>query len=429
MKKMRNIVMLLMAVMVLATLTPNTAEAAPKKSITVSAKGAKISKNKFSLVVKKGSQLTVKYGKKNVTKKAKYASSNKKVAIISKKGKITAKKKGTSTITVKYKGMTKKLKLTVMDKKAVSKGSLDVNLVNYTIKNNKFELTADTHTRLVVKQGGKNVSQKASFKSSNPAVAPVVNKKGDTKGLVEAKKPGSCTITVTYGNKTKKLNLKVTMPEAEIIVGNPSEHHEEVRLNVNGGVALRIALRPTHTNGPENKNSGILWSTAATFVSSDPSILYTDRTGNVKAKKPGRCTITATKASLGIKLTIPAIVTDSKAGAESDAPATAEPKEHKHDWVPHTKEVTSYVEDGVETIQDYADEEVEVYVCGCGERVEGDASAHIKAHGDAGEAFEGRTETEVRQVPAGTHTVSKGHYETFKTTDYWTCSGCGETIR
>ncbi len=87
------------------------------------------------------------------------------------------------------------------------------------------------------------------------------------------------------------------------------------------------------------------------------------------------------------------------------------------------------MEDGVETIQDYADEEVEVYVCGCGERVEGDASAHIKAHGDAGEAFEGRTETEVRQVPAGTHTVSKGHYETFKTTDYWTCSGCGETIR
>ena len=103
----RQVLTLMMAVMVLFTMIPNTAEAAAKKSVTVSVSTKKLN-------VKRSAQLKVKYAEKNVTKKAKYKSSNKKVLAVSKKGKITAKKSGKATVTVKYKGKTKKVKFTVV---------------------------------------------------------------------------------------------------------------------------------------------------------------------------------------------------------------------------------------------------------------------------------------------------------------------------
>ncbi len=107
MKRMkRQVLTLMMAVMVLFTMMPNTAEAAAKKSVTVSVSTKKLN-------VKRSAQLKVKYGKKNVTKKAKYKTSNKKVLTVNKKGKVTAKKTGKATVTVKYKGKTKKVKFTV----------------------------------------------------------------------------------------------------------------------------------------------------------------------------------------------------------------------------------------------------------------------------------------------------------------------------
>ena len=324
MKKMRNIVMLLMAVMVLATLTPNTAEAAkkkPKKTLTVETYGWKhYYGNKASVSDTQMGSFVVRYNGKRVTEKAKYKSSNKKVITVKKDGFMYLKKLGKSTITIKYKGMTKKIKITVTKPK---------------FRVGKCGETADyTKTPVVLKE---------------------------LRG---------------YGEYT---------PESQ------SVSTDDIRR-------------------------------FCTYKSSDPSVVSVSKTGALTAKKNGKARITITikkKYKVYYNVIVQAKVPETK----------PESKEHKHDWVPHTKEVTSYVEDGVETIQDYADEEVEVYVCGCGERVEGDASAHIKAHEGAGEVFEGRTETEVRQVPAGTHTVSKGHYETFKTTDYWTCSGCGETIR
>lgn len=112
-KIVKRYIIMVMAVMVLCLCTPHTAEAAPKKSVTVSVKNAAKSKGKYQLTVKKSGQLVVKYGKSNVTKKAKYTVSNKKIATVSKKGKVTAKKTGSVTVTVKYKGKTKKVKFTV----------------------------------------------------------------------------------------------------------------------------------------------------------------------------------------------------------------------------------------------------------------------------------------------------------------------------
>lgn len=106
--------------MVLPVMVPNRAEAATKKTVAVSVKGAVKKEGKYNLVLKKTGQLTVKYGKTNITKKAKYKVSNKKVAIVNKKGEITAKKKGSCAVTVSYKGKTKKIKFVVV-KPAVEK--------------------------------------------------------------------------------------------------------------------------------------------------------------------------------------------------------------------------------------------------------------------------------------------------------------------
>ncbi len=122
MKKIkRQTLTLMMALMAMFTMMPNTVEAAAKKSVTVSVSTKK-------LAPKKSAQLKVKYGKKNVTKKAKYKTSNKKVLVVNKKGKITAKKAGRATITVKYGKKTKKVKFTVVKpatakKTAGNKGS------------------------------------------------------------------------------------------------------------------------------------------------------------------------------------------------------------------------------------------------------------------------------------------------------------------
>ena len=99
--------MIMMIVVVVFTLVPNTAEAASKNPVTVSV-------NTKTLAVKKSAQLKVKYGKKNVTKKAKYKTSSKKTATVSKYGKIVAKKTGKVIITVKYKNKTRKVKFTVV---------------------------------------------------------------------------------------------------------------------------------------------------------------------------------------------------------------------------------------------------------------------------------------------------------------------------
>ena len=113
MKRVKALVMVMVMVMALTGSVP-TVEAKTKTSITVANKttGKKIGK-KVTLKTGEKIQLKVKYGKKVVTKKAKYKTSNKNIATVSKKGKITAKAAGTCTVKVTYKKKTKKIKVVV----------------------------------------------------------------------------------------------------------------------------------------------------------------------------------------------------------------------------------------------------------------------------------------------------------------------------
>ncbi len=118
-------------VVVVFTMIPNTVNAASKNSVIVSV-------NTKKLTVNKSAQLKVKYGKKDVTKKAKYKTSGKKIATVSKNGLIMPKKPGKATITVKYKGKTKKIKFTIK-KSYVKKKKLKNNIIKKPDKEYYFQ--------------------------------------------------------------------------------------------------------------------------------------------------------------------------------------------------------------------------------------------------------------------------------------------------
>lgn len=117
-KKMKSLTAICMALALLFSFVavPVPAYAASKLKVTVTTPETASLKGK-TLTTIKGTQckLKVKYGKKNVTKKAKYKSSKKSIFTVSKKGVIKAKKKGRAYLTIKYKKKKIKYKVTVIN--------------------------------------------------------------------------------------------------------------------------------------------------------------------------------------------------------------------------------------------------------------------------------------------------------------------------
>lgn len=109
----KNVLFMMVAMLMVIMVLPNTAYAkSTKKTLQVTVGSLKKNGKKYEVSPnQKKVKLKVTYGGKNVTKKAKYKSSNKKAFTVSKKGVLTVKGPGTSTITVKYAGKTKKVKV------------------------------------------------------------------------------------------------------------------------------------------------------------------------------------------------------------------------------------------------------------------------------------------------------------------------------
>lgn len=128
-------------------------------------------------------------------KNATYKSNNSKIAVANKKGYIVAKKNGTATITITKKNGTKvAYKVTV--KKAPKK--VMASFKSKTLKKGK-KIT------LKAKFEKGCYSNTVSFKSSNSKIATV-----SQKGVITAKKKGTCKITITTYNK-KKVTVKITV--------------------------------------------------------------------------------------------------------------------------------------------------------------------------------------------------------------------------
>lgn len=200
-------IMLVMSVMVCGT---NTTAYAATKSISVKT-------NKSTLYIldsaNNKAKLTVTYNGKNVTKAAKYKSSNSKIAKVNKNGTITAVRPGTVKITTKYKGKSRTTKVTI--KKA--KLSLNKKTIELS-RGQKFTLKAFAN-----KSGISNKNVKWTSSNSNIVS---VNKNG----VLITKKNGTTTISckTTIGKVSAKVIVKSNTSASATTQENSGHTHHWV---------------------------------------------------------------------------------------------------------------------------------------------------------------------------------------------------------
>ena len=179
--------MLVMSVMVCGT---NTTAYAATKSINV-----KTTKSTLYIMdsANNKAKLTVTYNGKNVTKAAKYKSSNSKIAKVNKNGVVTALRPGTVKITTKYKGKSCTAKVTIKKAKlSLNKKTVELN------RGQKFTLKAFAN-----KSGISNRNVK--WTSSNSKVASI-----NKNGIITTKKNGTATISckTTIGKVSARIIVK-----------------------------------------------------------------------------------------------------------------------------------------------------------------------------------------------------------------------------
>lgn len=197
-------IMLVLSVMVCGT---NTTAYAATKSIRV-----KTTKSTLYILdsANNKAKLTVTCNGKNVTKAAKYKSSNSKIAKVNKNGVVTAVRPGTVKITTKYKSKSRTTKITI--KKA--KLSLNKKTIELS-RGQKFTLKAFAN-----KSGISNKNVK--WTSSNSKVASI-----NKNGIITTKKNGTTTISckTTIGKVSAKVVVKNNSANASTQENSSHTHH------------------------------------------------------------------------------------------------------------------------------------------------------------------------------------------------------------
>lgn len=197
-------IMLVLSVMVCGT---NTTAYAATKSISV-----KTTKSTIYILdsANNKAKLTVTYNGKNVTKAAKYKSSNSKIAKVNKNGVVTAVRPGTVKITTKYKGKSCTTKVTIKKAKlSLNKKTVELN------RGQKFTLKAFANKSVI---SNKNVK----WTSSNSKVASI-----NKNGIITTKKNGTTTISckTAIGKVSAKVIVKNNSASANTQENSNHTHH------------------------------------------------------------------------------------------------------------------------------------------------------------------------------------------------------------
>lgn len=121
-------------------------------------------------------------------------------------------------------------------------------------------------------------TKKVTYKSDNSSIATV-----SQKGLIQAKKPGTVTITVkaTDGSGTKatcKINVRQYVTKLDLTAASTT-------LDVGNAMQLRTTITPSNATNKKVK-----------YASSDATIATVSESGSVRALRPGKVTITAMAA-------------------------------------------------------------------------------------------------------------------------------------
>ena len=172
---------------------PTTTKPTVKKITKV-----EVSKKSVTLLNGRSATVKVKVSPSNATnKKLKWTTSNSKVAVVNSQGKITAKGRGTATIKVMALGGSNKyatIKVTV--KQPVISVKLNRNSANLKVKGKAKQKTVTLKATVYPKNAN---NKSVSWKSSKSKIATV-----NSRGKVTAKKKGTCYITATAKDGSKK---------------------------------------------------------------------------------------------------------------------------------------------------------------------------------------------------------------------------------
>lgn len=200
-------IMLVLSVMVCGT----------NSTVYAASNNIRVKTNKSTLYIldsaNNKAKITTTYNGKNVTKAAKYKSSNSKIAKVNKNGTITAVKPGTVKITTKYKGKSRTTKITIKKAKlSLNKKTVELN------RGQKFTLKAFAN-----KSGISNKNIK--WTSSNSKVASI-----NKNGIITTKKNGTATISckTTIGKVSARIIVKSNTSASATTQENSGHTHHWV---------------------------------------------------------------------------------------------------------------------------------------------------------------------------------------------------------
>ena len=272
MRRLKQLVAMMLVVCMLITLCPIDASAAKSKATVKSVSVTNLVTNK--LVLKKGTKFQVKpkvvvTGK--ISKKVTYVSSNNKIATVDSKGFVKAVKSGKAVIAVKSsanpKVMYKFIVYVGVPTKTVTLSAKTVNMFKGTSKTLKASITPKDATYKGIQ-----------WLSSDNKIATV-----SSKGVVKAVKVGTVYITAKAmdgSGKYARCRITIKQPVTSIKLSAAT-------LNITEGSSKTL----TTTVAPASAtNKTISWA------SSNTKIATVSAKGVVKAVAPGTVTITAKAA-------------------------------------------------------------------------------------------------------------------------------------
>ncbi|MEE1319942.1 MAG: Ig-like domain-containing protein [Acutalibacteraceae bacterium] len=237
--------------------------------------GVKLNTKSTSVYEGKTKQLTATVSPADASNKnVKWTSSDTKIATVSSTGLVKAKKPGTVyiTCTTERGGFTARCKIKVLD--FVSVKSVKLNKTSLTIDDSKtYKFTATVSPS--------NASEKGlKWKSSDPKTVYV-----NSKGVIEAMKPGKATITCTTVDGAKTAKCVVTVKK--VVPTKVTLNKKSVNIGYNKTYQLKATVSPSYAT-----DKSVKWK------SSDSSIVYVNSKGVVQGMKPGKsAVITCTTVS------------------------------------------------------------------------------------------------------------------------------------
>ena len=178
--------------------------------------------------------------------------------------------------------------ITTQTAASVAASKVTASVKNYPLINKKLTLKKGKKATIKASVSPEKASQKVKYTSSNKKVASV-----SSKGVIKAKKVGTCKITIKTSNGKKTvIKLKVVKKNKT----NKVLKLKATKKNIKKSASYQIAIKKLTANT----------TSTISYKSSAKSKVSVDNTGLVKGKKKGKATITVKcgKAKAKIKIVV-----------------------------------------------------------------------------------------------------------------------------